>query len=53
MKALVTGAAGLIGAHLVRALLVRGWQVRALVRETSRRDSLSDLPVEFLWLPTC
>jgi dihydroflavonol-4-reductase len=48
MKALVTGAAGLIGAHLVRALLVRGWQVRALVRETSRRDSLSDLPVEFV-----
>ncbi len=46
MKALVTGAAGLIGAHLVRALLARGWQVRALVRETSRRDSLAGLPVE-------
>ncbi len=46
MKALVTGAAGLIGAHLVRTLLARGWQVRALMRETSRRDSLAGLPVE-------
>jgi dihydroflavonol-4-reductase len=46
MRALVTGAAGLIGAHLVRALLDRGHTVRALVRETSRRDALSGLPVE-------
>jgi dihydroflavonol-4-reductase len=47
MKALVTGAVGLIGSHLVRALLARDWRVRALVRETSRRDSLAGLPVEF------
>jgi dihydroflavonol-4-reductase len=47
MRALVTGAAGLIGAHLVRTLLDRGWQVRALVRETSRRESLVGLAVEF------
>ena len=46
MRALVTGAAGLIGAHLVRTLLDRGHTARALVRETSRRDALSGLPVE-------
>ncbi len=48
MKALVTGATGLIGAHLVRALLARGWHVRALVRETSRRDALAGLPVDIV-----
>ncbi len=48
MRALVTGAAGLIGAQLVCSLANRGYEVRALVRETSRRDSLTGAPVEIV-----
>lgn len=34
-SALVTGASGFIGRHLVAALAARGWRVRCLVRRTS------------------
>lgn len=45
MKALVTGASGLIGAHIVQALLQAGHCVRALVRPTSKRGRLEGLPI--------
>lgn len=48
MKALVTGANGLIGANIVRALLRQGAQVRALVRPTGDTTALRDLPVEMV-----
>src|SRR5207249_2951258 len=46
MKALVLGATGQLGANLVRALIVRGEQVRALVRSTSNLLTLRGLEVE-------
>ena len=44
--AFVTGASGFIGANLVRALLARGWRVRALVR--GEAPSLAGLDVELV-----
>jgi nucleoside-diphosphate-sugar epimerase len=46
MLNLVTGATGLIGGHLVEALALRGEQVRAFVRPTSRTERLRALGVE-------
>ena len=46
MKAIVTGANGLIGSNVVRVLLRAGHQVRAFVRRTSDCRSLNGLPVE-------
>lgn len=40
MRALVTGATGFLGRHVVRALLARGVQVRAVVRPATCTDAL-------------
>lgn len=48
MRALVTGATGCVGANVVEALLSRGYNVRALCRQTSRLDALVGLHPEVI-----
>jgi nucleoside-diphosphate-sugar epimerase len=44
--ALVTGATGLVGSHVVERLQRDGWQVRALVRDVARAEWLRGRGVE-------
>lgn len=44
--ALVTGATGFLGGHIVRLLLDRNYHVRALYRSESTLAAIADLPVE-------
>src|SRR5262245_26669258 len=48
MRAFVTGATGLIGGHLARALIRDGHQVRALVRPGSDRRNVDGTRIELI-----
>ncbi len=48
LTALVTGATGFIGSHLVEALVEQNWRVTCLVRPKSKTGFLENYPVNIL-----
>jgi nucleoside-diphosphate-sugar epimerase len=49
VKALVTGATGFIGSHLVDHLAGRNYSIRCLVRKTSDTRWIRNVPVEYVY----
>jgi dihydroflavonol-4-reductase len=49
LKALVTGATGFIGSHLVNQLIEQNYSIRCLIRRTSDTTWLRDLPIEYAY----
>ena len=48
MTTLLTGAAGFLGSHVTRQLVVRGENVRVLMRPSSNNRAISDLSLEYV-----
>ena len=46
MKVFVTGATGFVGSHVARALLMRGAELRLLVRKSSVTTNIADLKAD-------
>jgi dihydroflavonol-4-reductase len=47
-RAIVTGASGFIGSHLIELLISQKWDVTCLLRTTSRTDFLEKFPVKII-----
>ena len=47
-RALVTGASGFIGSHLVKTLISKNWSVTCLARPSSRMSQIESLPISIL-----
>ena len=44
-KAMITGATGFIGSHLVETLIAKKWDITCLVRPQSQTDAIEKMPV--------
>lgn len=50
MSIILTGATGFLGSHLLRALLLEGWEVTILKRSTSSTARIADLTGRYRWI---